>query len=222
MVRTPITEPASVLIPPVSPAARPEQQPPSVDSVQTLDSSSSFATAIASSSYVDDVRYYRNCSYETQASVATLLGLPDWNPTKQAFNVWKTVLYVLQTTQTKARFSKNVIKLHELFISIFSIHWIFCNCGQKPSLETTDTNDREPQRPSKDNSDSHSVSSHRSHRSRRSHWSVLSTFSRKKSQMDRMTNEQQQASGLALKENVKMSNPNIKKDYRGKIHIYSS
>ena len=44
---------------------------PRVDSVQTLASLYSFATASASSSYVDDVRYYRNCSYETQAGVAT-------------------------------------------------------------------------------------------------------------------------------------------------------
>ena len=68
---TPITEPANVLVPPVAPAAGTQQPPPRVDSVQTLTSSSSFATASTSSSYVDDVRYYRNCSYETQASVAT-------------------------------------------------------------------------------------------------------------------------------------------------------
>ena len=44
---------------------------PRVDSVQTLASLYSFATANASSSYVDNVRYYRNCSYEMQAGVAT-------------------------------------------------------------------------------------------------------------------------------------------------------
>ena len=216
---TPITEPANVLVPPVAPAAGTQQPPPRVDGVQTLASSSSFATASTSSSYVDDVRYFRYCSYETQASVASSRA-----PRTEIQPNTPSMFGRLYCSSCKRhrrrrdfqRTSSNCTSCSSQYSAYTGYSAI---ADRNPSLETTDTNNRGPQRPSKDNSDSHSVSSHRSHRSRRSHWSVLSTFSRKKSQTDRMTTEQQQASGLAIQDNVKMSNPNIKKDNRGKIHL---
>ena len=227
---TPITEPANALVPPLAPAARQEQPPPRViqqppprvDSVQTLASSSSFGTASTSSSYVDDVRYYRNFSYETQASVATSRAPRTEiqpNTPSMSGRLYCSSCRRHRRRRDFQRTSSNCTSCSSQY-SAYTGYSAIAN--RNPSLETTDTNNRGSQRPSKDNNDSHSVSSHRSNRSRRSHWSVLSTFSRKKSQTDRVTTEQQQASGLAIQDNVKMSNPNIKKDNRGKIHIYSS
>nr|XP_022344691.1 uncharacterized protein LOC111137511 isoform X4 [Crassostrea virginica] len=206
---TPITEPANVLVPPLAPAAGTQQ----VDSVQTLASSSSFATASTSSPYVD-VRYFRNCSYETQASVATSRAPRTEiqpNTPSMSGRLYCSSCRRHRRRRDFQRTSSNCTSCSSQY-SVYTGYSAIAD--RNPSLETTDTNNRGPQRLSKDNNDSHSVSSHRSHRSRRSHWSVLSTFSRKKSQMDRMTTEQQQASGLALQDNVKMSNPNIKKDNR--------
>ena len=221
---TPITDPANVLVPPVAPAAGTQQPPPRLDIVHTLASSSSFATASTSSSYVDvdDVRYFRNCSYETQASVATSRAPRTEiqpNTPSMSGRLYCSSCRRHRRMRDFQRTSSNCTSCSSQYSAYTGYSAI---ADRNPSLETTDTNNRGPQRLSKDNNDSHSVSSHRSHRSRRSHWSVLSTFSRKKSQMDRMTTEQQQASGLALQDNVKMSNPNIKKDNRGKILIYSS
>ena len=219
---TPITDPANVLVPPVVPAAGTQQPPPRVDSVQTLASSSSFATASTSSSYVDDVRYYRNCSYETQASLATSRAPRTEiqpNTPSMSGRLYCTSCRRHRRLRDFQRTSSNCTSCSSQYSAYTGYSAI---ADRNQSLETTDTIYRGPQRPSKDNNDSHSVSSHRSNRSRRSHWSVLSTFSRKKSQTDRMTTEQQQASGLEIQDNVKMSNPNIKKNNRGKIHIYSS
>ena len=233
---TPITEPANVLVPPVAPAARRQEQlpprvtqqpPPRVDSVQTLASSSSFATASTSSSYVDDVRYYRNCSYETQASVATSRAPRTEiqpNTPSMSGRLYCTSCRRHRRMRDFQRTSSNCTSCSSQYSTYTGYSAI---TDKNPSLETTDTNYRGPQRPSKDNSDSNSVSSHRSHRLRRSHWSVLSKLSRQKSQTDHLTTEQQQAAGpvssLALQGNVRMSNLDVTKENIGKSikFIYS-
>ena len=217
---TPITEPANFLVPPVDPAAGTQQQPSRLDSVQTLASSSSFATASTSSSYVDGVRYYRNCSHETQASVATSRAPRTEiqpNTPSMSGRLYCSSCKRHRRRRDFQRTSSNCTSCSSQY-SVYTGYSAIADRNQ--SLETTDTIYRGPQRPSKDNNDSHSVSSHRSHRSRRSHWSVLSTFSRKKSQTDHLTTEQQQAAGpvssLALQGNVRMSNLNVRKDSIGK------
>ena len=231
---TPITEPANVLVPPFAPAARQEQPPPRVtqqppprvDSVQTLASSSSFATASTSSSYVDDVRYFRNCSYETQASVATSRApRTEIQPNTPSMS---GRLYC-----SSCRRHRRMRDFQRTSSNCTSCSSQYSACTQysrsperNPSLDTTDTNCKGPQT-LKDNNYYNSVGLHRSRPSRRSHWSVLSKLSRQKSQTDHLTTEQQQAasplSSLALQGNVRMSNLDVTKENIGKSikFIYS-
>ena len=227
---TPITEPANVLIPPLAPAARQEQPPPRViqqppprvDSVQTLASSSSFGTASTSSSYVDDVRYYRNFSYETQASVATSqVPRIEIQPSTPSMS-GRLYCSSCRRHRRKRDFQRTSSNCTSCSSQYSSYTQPARPAAQRNlSQDTNDTNSLRSQRSSRDTNDSRSGRSHRSHRSGRSHRGVLSKISRHKSQADHLSVEQTAptVSPAASHDDVRISNPVLRKHKLGKMII---
>ena len=219
---TPITDPANVLVPPVAPAAGTQQPPPRLDSVHTLASSSSFATASTSSSYVDDVRYFRNCSYETQASVATSRA-----PRTEIQPNTPSMSGRLYCSSCRRHRRKRDFQRTSSNCTSCSSQYSSYTQPARPaahrnmSQDTNDTNSLRSQRSSRDTDDSRSGRSHRSHRSGRSHRGVLSKISRHKSQADHLSVEQTAptVSPAASHDDVRISNSVIRKHKLGKMII---
>ncbi|XP_048767201.2 uncharacterized protein LOC125674144 [Ostrea edulis] len=176
---SPLSEQTSHPIPSAPPIVRNPAAPPRVDSVQTLASTSSIASGSTSSSYVQDVRYYRNFSYETQPSVA-----PSQAP---------RIEIQPSTPSTSGRQYCSSCRRHR---KRRDFHRTSSNCTscfsqytqptsrlahRNISLDTNDTNSLRSQRSSKDTISSRS---HTSHHFRRNNRNGLSSKSNSKSEMD--------------------------------------
>lgn len=171
-----------------------QQAPPMarVDSMQTLASSSSFGSSGTSSSYVDDVRYYRNFSYETQPSVA-----PSQAPRIEIQPSTPSASERSYCSSCRRhRRKRDFLRTSSNCTSCVSQSSLYTQVAARPaqrnlSQDTNDTNSLRSQRTSRDTNDTNSVKSHRSHRSGRSHSrGVVSKISRLKSQADYLNTEQ--------------------------------
>lgn len=177
--------------PPVRHYHQPLQQAPPmarVDSMQTLASSSSFGSN-TTSSYIDDVRYYRNFSYETQPSVA-----PSQAPRIeiQPSTPSASERHFCSSCRRNRR-KRDFLRTSSNCTSCASQNSLYTQAARPAqrnlSQDTNDTNSLRSQGTSRDNNDTNSVKSHRSHRSGRSHRGVLSKISRHKSQADYLNTE---------------------------------
>lgn len=171
-----------------------QQAPPMarVDSMQTLASSSSFGSGGTSSSYVDDVRYYRNFSYETQPSVApSQAPRIDIQPSTPSASE-RSYCSSCRRNRRKRDFLRTSSNCTSC-VSQSSLYTQVARPAQRNlSQDTNDTNSLRSQRTSRDTNDTNSIKkSHRSHRSGRNHSrGVSSKISRLKSQADYLNTEQ--------------------------------
>lgn len=170
-----------------------QQAPPMarVDSMQTLASSSSFGSGGTSSSYVDDVRYYRNFSYETQPSVApSQAPRIDIQPSTPSASE-RSYCSSCRRNRRKRDFLRTSSNCTSC-VSQSSLYTQVARPAQRNlSQDTNDTNSLRSQRTSRDTNNTNSIKSHRSHRSGRNHSrGVSSKISRLKSQADYLNTEQ--------------------------------
>ncbi|XP_062590420.1 uncharacterized protein LOC134252017 [Saccostrea cucullata] len=193
---SPISEPANHLLPtsqsvvrnptPTAPTTRNPTSPPRVDSVQTL-ASSTLSSADTSSSYVDDVRYYRNFSYETPPSVAPSeaprIEIQPSAPAASTSGSTSGRLYCSSCRRHRRR--RDFQRTSSNCTSCSSVHSAYTQPSSRlaernVSLDTNDSSSLRSQRSSRDTNDTNSMRSHRSHRSKRSHHHGLSKKSRHK------------------------------------------
>ncbi|XP_061163052.1 uncharacterized protein LOC133172221 [Saccostrea echinata] len=196
---SPISEPTNHPLPPAAPpmrnptAAAPiirnPTAPPRVDSVQTLVSST--ASSADTTSYVDDVRYYRNFSYETQPSVAPSqaprIEIQPSTPTASTSGSTPGRLYCSSCRRHKRR--RDFLRTSSNCTSCSSMHSAYTQpsrlAERNISLDTNDTASVRSQRSSRDTNDTNSMRSNRSHRFRKiSHRGVSKKSSNKSGEAD--------------------------------------
>ncbi|XP_062590443.1 uncharacterized protein LOC134252037 [Saccostrea cucullata] len=194
---SPVSEPTNHRLPPAAPpirnptAAAPiirnPTAPPRVDSVQTL-ASSTASSADTTSSYVDDVRYYRNFSYETQPSVAPSqaprIEIQPSTPAASTSGSTSGRLYCSSCRRHRKR--RDFLRTSSNCTSCSSVHSAYTQPSSRLaerniSLDTNDTASVRSQRSSTDTNETNSMRSHRSHRFRKLSHRGLSKKSNNKS-----------------------------------------